>query len=316
MAIAEYYRGQAFSRMSQPDPAIAAYKRSIEMDPAYVPASFDLGVLYYNQGDYNNALAMYQNVVKVEPNNFQAHANLASTYRQLERYAEANAEYKIASNGIKTADLYSEWGFCLGKTAEWDKAVARLSTANEISPDAVDNSNVGWAYYNQATVQAQAKDDTAAKANYQQAKIYSEKAAQQDPNLDAAYLNLGSSHNALGEFQQAVTALNTAVRIHNDWGIALNQLGVGYRGLKDFANAIATFNRVVNIDGSNKLGLFNLGEAYFASGDKKNAKKINDKLKKIDPSLASRLDGILSGKVVIDAATDKIKSKIPRIPFP
>ncbi|MBV9215192.1 MAG: tetratricopeptide repeat protein [Acidobacteria bacterium] len=316
LASAEYYRGQAFERMDRPDDALIAYKRALEIDPATTSAELAIGVIDYNKGDYNGALVAYQNVVKAEPQNYQAHANLASTLRQLERYADANAEYKIASGGIKTADLYSEWGFCLGKTNEWEKSVARLQTANEISPDAIDNTNVGWAYYNQANAQTKDKDDASAKTNYEQAKVYSEKATQLDPNLDAAYLNLGSSHNALGEFQLAVDALNTAVRLHNGWAIALNQLGVGYRGLKDFSNAINTFNQVVSLDGNNTVGLFNLGEAYYASGDKKNAKKTNERLKKIDPSLASRLDDIFSGKVVVDSATDKIKSKIPKIPFP
>ncbi|MDT9146150.1 tetratricopeptide repeat protein, partial [Escherichia coli] len=81
-----------------------------------------LGVTYYNREDYTNALTAYQKVVAIEPTNYQAQANLASTYRQLERFAEANAAYKLAEPGnTKNADLYSEWGYCLGKTNEWDK---------------------------------------------------------------------------------------------------------------------------------------------------------------------------------------------------
>ncbi len=96
--------------------------------------------------------------------------------------------------------------------------------------------------------------------------------------------------------------------------IAINQLGLGYRGLNDLANAVATFKRVVDLDGSNPFGLFNLGEAYNASGNKKEAKKINDKLRKLNPALASKLDNVLSGKVVIDAAKQKIENKIPKVP--
>ncbi len=89
---------------------------------------------------------------------------------------------------------------------------------------------------------------------------------------------------------------------------------MGYRGLNDLNNAVATFKRAVDIDGSNRYGLFNLGEAYNASGNKKEAKKINDKLKKIDPALATTLDGIFSGKVVVDAAKQKVINKIPKVP--
>lgn len=316
-AEAQYYRGQVLDRLGKNDQSIAAYKTTLEIEPSFAPASFDLGVAYYNQGDYNGAATAYQQTIKLDNNNSQAHANLASTYRQLERYPEANAEYKLASTGIKTPDLYSEWGYCLGKTNEWDKSVARLQTAKELSPTAIDNTNLGWGYYNEANAQTAAKDDAAAKANYALAKSTLEVAVQQDPKLDAAYLNLGSTHNALGEFQLAVNVLKTALGLHRDWGIATNQLGLGYRGLGDLVNAVAAFKRVVDMDGRNSYGLYNLGEAYFASGNKKEAKKVNDQLKKIDPSLSSRLDSVFSGKAVVDAAKNKVEQKIPKIPrFP
>ena len=316
-AQAQYYRGQVFDRMEKQDKAIAAYKSTLEITPTYTPASFDLGVDYYNAGDYNNAALAYEQTVKNDPTNYQAHANLASTYRQLERFADANAEYKIASTGIKTPDLYSEWGYCLGKTNDWDKSVARLETAKEMSPTAIDDSNVGWAYYNAGNEQAVAKNKPAADKDYAMAKTHLETAVQKDPKLDAAYLNLGSTHNALGEFQLAVSILQTALGLHSGWAIASNQLGVGYRGMGDLVNAVATFKHVVDLDGRNTFGLYGLGEAYNASGNKKDAKKVNDKLKKIDPNLASRLDNVIAGTVV-DAATQQIKQqvKIPKIPRP
>ena len=316
-AQAQYYRGQTLDRMGQPDQAIAAYKQTIEIAPTFAPASFDLGVNYYNQGDYTNAAVAYQNAVQIDPNNAQAHANLASTYRQLERYPEANAEYKLASNGIKNADLYSEWGYCLGKTNEWDKSVARLQTAEEMSPQAVDNSNLGWAYYNAGNSLAAQKNDAAAKQNYDLAKTYSQKAVDQDPKLQAAYLNLGSTHNKLGEFQLAVNVLKTVLGMHGNWVIATNQLGLGYRGMNDLVNAVAAFKQAVTLDGNNTFGLFNLGEAYNASGNKKEAKKINDRLRKLDPTLASALDNIFNGKAIIDQTKQKIEQKVPkpRLPF-
>jgi tetratricopeptide (TPR) repeat protein len=313
-APAFYYKGQALDRLDRQNESVGAYKTSIEIDPKFTPALFDMGVAYYNLGDYKNAAFAYESVVQTEPKNYQAHANLASTYRQMERYPDANAHYKIASEGIKTADLYSEWGFCLGKVKEWETAVARLETAREISPTAIDNSNVGWAYYNSGNAKIEAKQEEEAKNDFAKAKVHLETAVQQDPKLDAAYLNLGSTHNKLGEFQLAVNILKTVLGFRKDWALANNQLGVGYRGLNDLINAVATFKRVVDMDGNNVAGLFYLGEAYNASGNKKEAKKINDRLKKIDPQAAAQLNNVLSGKVVIDAAKQKIDSKVPKVP--
>jgi tetratricopeptide (TPR) repeat protein len=221
----------------------------------------------------------------------------------------------IAETGIKdNADLYLEWGYCLGKTNEWDKAVVRLDQARKLSPNAIDDSNLSWAYYNSAQVDKKNKNDAAATAKLQKSKESSQAAVQKDPKLDAAYMNLGSTNNALGDFEAAVAALNMALSLHGDWVIAINQLGIGYRGMNNLTAAIQQFNRVVTLDGNNVQGLFNLGSAQYASGDKKGAKKTQERLKKLNPALATTLGNILDGKAIIDDAKRKVDSKIPRVP--
>jgi tetratricopeptide (TPR) repeat protein len=304
--------------MNQPDRSVAAVRETVTTDPGYAQAWFDLGVTYYNSGNYPDAVNAYTEAIKYDATNGQAHANLASTYRQLERYPEANAEYKLAeANGIKTPDLYSEWGYCLGKTNEWDKSVARLETAQTISPTAIDDNNVGWGYYNSAQADKAAKNEPAANEKLKKGKASFETAVQKDPKLDAAYVNLGSTNNALGDFQAAVTALNIALSLRRDWVIAINQLGVGYRGLNNLSSAIDQFKRVTELDANNVIGLYNLGEAYSASGNKKEAKKVQDQLRKLNPAMAGRLGDVISGKTLIDETKRKIQQKIPRIPrFP
>jgi len=312
-----YARANALDAAGQKDQAIAGYQSAVQIDPNYAPAWLQIGVGAYNKGDYNGAVAAYLNVIRIEPTNYEAQANLASSYRQLERYPEANAAYKAAEPGnTKNPDHYSEWGFCLGKTNEWDKSVARLLTARELSPTAVDNTNLGWAYYNAAKVDQRNGDAEAAKAKFELARTYLNTAVEQDPKLDAAYMNLGSTSNELGDYQTAVNALNTAVGLRPNWVIAMNQLGTGYRGMNNLTAALSTFNSVVSLDGNNLRGLFGLGEVQHASGDKKGAKKTQDRLKKLNPELANMLGNVIAGKL-IDAGTNELKKKIkiPGIPF-
>ena len=307
---AQYQRAVILAKMGQDKKSADAYKDTLRIDPNNAMAWFDTGVIHYNKGEYNEALNAYQNVVRIDNTNYKAHANLASTYRQLERFADANASYKLAEPGYKTdPDLYSEWGFCLGKTNEWGKAAAKLETARTLSPNAVDYTNLGWAYYNQAQIDKQNKREAEAQANYALAKTNHQKAVELDPKLDAAYLNLGSANNGLGDYDGAVAALNTANTLKPDWVIALNQLGLGYRGQNNLKAAIDQFSRVTALDSNNIFGLFNLGEAYNANGNKKEAKRTQDKLKKLSPEFANRLGNIFSGKI-----NTIIDGKIPKIP--
>jgi tetratricopeptide (TPR) repeat protein len=311
----QYQRGAIYFKTSQNDKALVAYRDAVKVDPNLAAAWFDLGVMYYNQEKYNDALVAYQNVVKIEPENYQAQANLASTYRQLERFAEANAAYKAAEPGNKNnPNLYSEWGYCLGKTNEWDKSTARLNTARELSPNAVDNNNAGWGYYNAARYDKANNREAESQAKLELGKQYLETAVQQDPKLDAAQMNLGATKNSLGDFAGAVVALNAALALRGDWVIAMNQLGLAYRGSNDLTNAIAQFQRVSTLDTNNAFGLVNLGEVYHLTGNKKEAKKVQDRLKKINPALANQLNSFFSGKAVVDDAKRKIENKVPKVP--
>jgi tetratricopeptide (TPR) repeat protein len=317
-AAGHYQKGRIYDAGKNPEAALQAYQRAVAVDPTMASAWFDMGVIYYNKADYNNAAKAYLEVLKHDDANAQAHANLASTYRQQERFADANAQYRAANEkGIqKDPDLYSEWGYCLGKTNEWDKSTVRLKSAEELSPTAIDHNNVGWAYYNAANADKANNNEEEANRKLEVAKVSFEKSVEKDPNLSAAHLNLGSTNNALGDFAAAAAALQRALELQGNWVIALNQLGLAYRGSNDLSNAVATFNRAVNLDGNNVFGLFGLGSAQHASGDKKGAKRTQDRLKKLNPELAGQLGSIMAGKA-IDAGKQKIreKIKIPGIPF-
>ena len=321
-ASAVYQKAVALDKAGQTDQAIAAYKRATQIDANFAPAWFELGVASYNKGDYKDALVAYENVVRIQPDNYPAQSNLASTNRQLGRYAEANVAYKAAEPGnTKNPDHYSEWGFCLGKTNEWDKSIARLLTARELSPTAVDNTNLGWAYYNAAKIDKKNGDEAAAKAKFELARTYLNTAVQQDPKMDAAYLNLGSTNNEVGDHEAAVNALNTALALHAGWVIAYNQLGLGYRGLNKLDLALVALNTAVNLDGNYVPGLFNLGRTQYSAGKKDDAKKTQARLQKLDKQLAAQLGSIIAGKLIdygVQKATEKIPVKVPvRIPkFP
>lgn len=306
-------KGDVYMATNDESNAIASYRKAIEFDPNSADPHYDLGVIYYNKGDYANAEASYKEAVRIEPANYQAQANLASTYRQMERYAEANANYKQAEPGnTKNADFYSEWGFCLGKTNEWEKAVARLETARTLNPDAIDEANMGWAYYNRGLALKNEKKDDEAAEQFALSKKSSQRAVELDPKLDGAYLNLGAANNSTGDYEAAKLALETALSRRSEWVPALNQLGQTHLGLKDAAAAVAQFNRVLNIDGNNVMGLYGLGTAEYSRGNKKEAKKAQERLKKIDPKMAEQLGNVIAGKA-IDAGINEIKRRI-RIP--
>lgn len=309
------YQAEIYERLNKDKEALAAYRKTVEVAPQSTEAWFDLGVANYNGGNYDEAETAYKKVIELDANHADAHANLASVYRQQQKYSDANGEYKIAAEHIKDdADLYSEWGFCLGKVDEWDKAIARLQTAKDLSPDSIDYTNLGWGYYNAAQKDIEDDKKEEGQAKLAQGKEVLQKAVELNPKFDAAHLNLGITYTELGEYQSAVETLTKANNLHQNWVSGLNELGVANRRLNNLSEAIGLFQKVINLDGKFAPGYFNLGEAQNKFGRKKEAKKTLNRLKQLNPGLAKRLDDVIEGRI-IDETKQQIRKRIPKLPY-
>ena len=288
--------GEALERLDRKEESIAEYKEAVRLKPNYVDAWFNLGSNYYEQRKYEDSIAAYKETIKLKNDLGEAHANLADAYRQLQRYGDANGSYGLAAMFIKDdAELYSNWGFSLGKVNKWDSAVARLNQAIALSADHIDYTNLGWALYNAAQIDLRSKRPADARVKLEQAKTALNKAVTMKQDFAPAQINLGITLNDLGEHQAAVTALKRATELRKNWLFAINELGIAYRKLNDYDNAIKQFEHTVDINDKYAIGYFNLGEAQLRRGNGKEAKKALEKLKKLNKNMANALEVMILG---------------------
>jgi len=91
-------------------------------------------------------------------------------------------------------------------------------------------------------------------------------------DLASIYTYLGVCHKEMGDFGEALAALNHADRIDSERTDTLNLMGVCHYKLSAFAEAIASFKRVVALNPSSAIDYANLGVNYRAIGD--NAKAV------------------------------------------
>ena len=298
LAEAYFYLGETYDKLNKESDAIAAYQTATKLDPKYVNAWFALGVMNYNRANYADALAAYQQVTRLQNTNGEAHANLADTFLKMDRLGEAEGEYRLATAFIKDdAELYSKFGYVLGRQSKWSSSIDALNKALALSPDAVDYTNLGWAYYNWAQTDLRANREAEAKTKLLEARNALQKAVGLNDNLAPAYLNLGVTLNDLKEYQAAIPALKRAVEMRPKWVFAVNELGISYRQLNDFDNAVKQFKKAVELDNKFANGYYNLGESEFKRGNVKEARKAQEKLKSLNPNLANTLQVIILGAV-------------------
>jgi tetratricopeptide (TPR) repeat protein len=70
----------ALNMLRQDDRAIGKYLEAIRVEPIFIEAHHNLGLIYMNRRQYDKAVESFTEVLRLEPNYVSAHLNLASIY--------------------------------------------------------------------------------------------------------------------------------------------------------------------------------------------------------------------------------------------
>ena len=116
--------------------AVQYYKNAIKINPS-AEAWYDLGKFYQDAGDWNNALATYTTLLKVDANNKNAHYNMGVVYFiGLKKYDLAIREYTDAiAIEPKYVQAYYARGVCYKASGDIKKAITDYDACLAINPD-------------------------------------------------------------------------------------------------------------------------------------------------------------------------------------
>ena len=119
--------------------ALAENKRAQELDPLRISFKGVEGGILFSAGLYDEALQVFQNVIRMQPDYALAHSGLGRTYAAKGMYAEAINEFQTAINLYgETPSGLIDLGYAYAMSSERDKALAilnKLTTSKEhVSP--------------------------------------------------------------------------------------------------------------------------------------------------------------------------------------
>ena len=132
--------GASYFKAGQFDPAVACLERAIELLPTYssarVIASANLGNVRFAQGRYSDAIRHLSEALRLNPNDADAHNDLACALRQLGEREQAMVHFRTA---IRLKPDYAlahyNMGLLLTDLGDDDEALHELQTARRLLPD-------------------------------------------------------------------------------------------------------------------------------------------------------------------------------------
>jgi arylsulfatase A-like enzyme len=159
-----YLLGINYFRQKEYANAIIQFERVVELSPDYALATFQLGMSYARSGNFDQAARYLQRTLKLDATNFSAAFNLGSVYLQQQKVADALAAFR---QSVQIYPDYAAGHQAIGRVllyeGQIDDAIKSLEQAVRLEPrDPITHMALAKAYELKGlTQQAQAELDKA-----------------------------------------------------------------------------------------------------------------------------------------------------------
>ena len=200
------------------DEAIANYQQALRLKPDYAEAYNNLGNALKDQGKLEEAIASYQQALRLKPDYAEAYNNLGNALKDQGKLEEAIASYRAgpASEARLCRRATTTWAIALTELGRIDEAIASVQEAHAIASRSTPTPCGSW------------RACCAASCPRPTALVLEQRLAEPDLNdADRAKLLFGLAQvcDAKGEYEQAAALLRQA----NALTLALRrQKGQGY----------------------------------------------------------------------------------------
>ena len=273
--------------------SITEYKMAIWLDSFNIAAYRHLCRAYEEQGDYNQAIEVYNKLIAMAPNMPDLYSNLANIYYIKGDFDLAISNYQTAitlnPNKSWTSVIAQTMGFVYQENkSDPDAAISAYQTAYVLTPDDIDiYVNLGSAFYD--------------KEDYNNALAVYRQALELQPHNAKIHCNLGFLYWGKGDSEEAIKSYELAIKYNPKYDIAYNNLGVIYLDdLGRVQNAIELFEKAIKYNPNYALAHYNLGRSVAIRGDKVEAAKLyqiamdlNNVTNELDPQeISDKIQGL------------------------
>lgn len=222
--------------------------------------------------EYRDELGFWQATLEYQPKNARIYANLGDYYRRQQRWEEAAAAFRQATELRENfAYAHSELGAMLLETGRVDEALAQHRIALQMRPDdAVIHYNLGVAY-------ERAGDLTAAVSHWQEA-------LRLRPAMGAAMRRLGSAALKAGNIDEAIARFKAAAANDRFDAEALDGWGRALTVTKKFPEAVERLEAARALRPEVAEIHYNLGNARFELNQLAEAARLYREALRLKPS--------------------------------
>ncbi len=195
-----YNRAVQFHKDGKIDAAIVEWKKAIELDPEFIEAHINLAAVYSAQGRQGDAITHLDQATQLDRTSFEAYYNLGLAYFKVRRYKDAIEALQHATKlNPDHAEAQFNLGMALYRNKQPEEAIEPLRKTIQLKPTWLEpRKNLGLILGHLR------RFDEGIDVFKELLKFH--------PRNSDAYYNLGVLHFKNGNREDAIAALENAIR--------------------------------------------------------------------------------------------------------
>ncbi len=235
--------------------AVAELAKFVASHPDATEAARFLGDLYYRQGHFDRAEAVYTQLLARDPKDKQTHNRLGVVYATENRIDASIEQFQDALPGTDSIHDLVFLHLRKGDLAQYQAGMVR-------------NANN---YPNDADIQEELGEIFQTLHRPSEAIVYFRRALDSDPRSIPAFNGLGMAYLDLRDHVSAAQYLNDCLNLDQSNYACLDNLGVADIQAKSYDAAMQTFNRAHGLEPERPEAIVNFGYLADLRGDWKRA---------------------------------------------
>ena len=230
-----FQNGLAFHQNGNFNEALKAYYQILKINPKHFDALQLSATIYLQCKKYTDALNLFRSALKIKSNHVPALINFGNVLFELKNYDEALKTYdKAIRLEPGNPGAYNNRGNVLKNLNRLDEALKNYNAAIQLEPNYADAHNNRGALLNQLK-------------RYDEAIISLDEAIKLKPNNAEAFYNLGNAKEDYASFDEALQNYNKAIELKPNYAEAYNNRGSLLSNKKYFDEALQNYNKAIEL---------------------------------------------------------------------